>query len=108
MLVRLKTDIFVRIAIENTIKMDAKLTLKLDKEVIERAKRFARQYNTSLSKLVEHYFEQITQQDNNEDVTELTPLVRSLYGIASIEPEFDSETAYFEHLLEKHSPKDAN
>ncbi|MCB0558626.1 MAG: hypothetical protein H6573_26795 [Lewinellaceae bacterium] len=88
--------------------MDTKLTLKLDKEVIERARRFARQYNTSLSKLVEHYFEQITQQNNNEETTELTPLVRSLYGIAAIQPGFDPETAYFDHLFEKHSPQDAS
>ncbi|MCB0579599.1 MAG: hypothetical protein KDD10_09870 [Phaeodactylibacter sp.] len=91
--------------------MDAKLTLKLDKEVIERAKRFARQYNTSLSKLVERYFDQITRQNDDEsELTEFTPLVRSLHGIASLPSEFNPEEAYFEYLLEKHSPnpKDGN
>ncbi|MCO6479648.1 MAG: hypothetical protein J5I94_23635 [Phaeodactylibacter sp.] len=84
--------------------MDAKLTLKLDKEVIERAKQFARKYNTSLSRMVEQYFDQITQQE--EELPELTPLVKSLYGIAPMPPDSDPEKAYFEHLLEKHSPQD--
>lgn len=83
--------------------MDAKLTLKLDKEVIERAKRFARQYNTSLSKLVERYFDQITRQNDDESEA-FTPLVRSLHGIASLPSGVDPEEAYFEYLLEKHSP----
>lgn len=88
--------------------MDAKLTLKLDKEVIERTKRFARQYNTSLSKMVERYFDQITQQEEEEGSTPWTPLVRSLHGIAPMPSAFDPETAYFEHLLEKHTPRDGN
>lgn len=88
--------------------MDAKLTLKLDKEVIERAKRFARKYNTSLSKMVERYFDQVTQQEEEGGSLELTPLVRSLHGIAPMPPDLDAETAYFEHLLEKHSPQDGN
>ncbi len=87
--------------------MDVKLTLKLDKEVIERAKRFAKRYNTSLSKMVERYFEQVTKEEE-EGPEELTPLVRSLYGIAALPSDVDPETAYFEHLLEKHSPENAN
>ena len=83
--------------------MDAKLTLKLDKGVIERAKRYAKQNNTSLSKIVERYFDQITRQ--NEE-GELTPFVRSLHGVASLPPGFNPKLACFEHLLEKHSPKD--
>ncbi len=86
--------------------MDTKLTLRLDKEVIERAKRFAKEYNTSLSKMVEQYFDRITRPGDEE--MELTPLVRSLYGIAALPADFDARSEYFEHLMEKHSPENAD
>ncbi len=38
--------------------MDTKLTLKLDQEVIEKAKRFAQGQQTSLSQLIENYYAQ--------------------------------------------------
>lgn len=87
--------------------MDAKLTLKLDKEVIERAKRFAKAYNTSVSKMVERYLDQVTQQEAKVE-TELTPLVRSLYGIADLPEGYNPEEDYLEHLLKKHSPENAS
>lgn len=36
--------------------MDTKLTLKLDKEAIEQAKRYAERRGLSLSRVVESYF----------------------------------------------------
>jgi hypothetical protein len=36
--------------------MDSKLTLKLDSVAIERARRYARRRGTSLSRMVEQYF----------------------------------------------------
>ena len=36
--------------------MDKKLTVSLDKEVIEKAKQFVKRNNTSLSKMIEAYF----------------------------------------------------
>jgi hypothetical protein len=35
--------------------MDSKLTLKLDNSIIEQAKNYAKDKNTSLSKLIESY-----------------------------------------------------
>jgi len=40
--------------------MDAKLTLKLDSVAIERARRYARRRGTSLSQMVEQYFNSIS------------------------------------------------
>jgi hypothetical protein len=40
--------------------MKAKLTLTVEKEVIEQAKIYAQQTNRSLSKLIEEYLEKIT------------------------------------------------
>jgi len=39
-----------------SIRMDVKLTLKLDSVAIERARRYARRRGTSLSRMVEQYF----------------------------------------------------
>lgn len=39
--------------------MSNKLTLRLDKELIDRAKKHAKQQGTSVSKLVANYFEAI-------------------------------------------------
>lgn len=42
--------------------MDAKITLSFDREVIEQAKKFARQQNMSLSRLTEFLLRQVTSQ----------------------------------------------
>lgn len=63
--------------------MDAKLTLKLDKEIIEKAKLYAQDKNTSLSKLIENMLAKIT--DKSSLKSENTPLVDSLSGIISSE-----------------------
>ena len=50
--------------------MDTKLTLKLDKNVIEKAKIYAAEQKISLSWIVENYLNSITsfqkKEDNNE------------------------------------------
>jgi hypothetical protein len=46
--------------------MDAKLTLKLNDNVIERAKIYARSHKISLSKMIESYLDSITKQKENE------------------------------------------
>jgi len=38
----------------------------------------------------------------------LTPLVESLYGIASVPPGFDEKEAYFDFLMEKNSEGNAS
>ncbi len=40
--------------------METKLTLSLDKEIIEQAKKYAKQQKTSLSNMVENYFYYLT------------------------------------------------
>ncbi len=87
--------------------MDAKLTLQLDKAVIERAKAYAAICNTSLSKLIEAYLDELTRRPNSDPDAPLNPLVKSLHGLASLPVAFDEQGAYFGHLLEKHSPTDA-
>lgn len=45
--------------------MKSKLTLRLDDEVKERAKRLAARRGTSVSKIVEDYFRLLLEQDTN-------------------------------------------
>ncbi len=65
--------------------MDAKLTLKLNKNVIEKAKQFAKQNNISLSRLIENYLMSITK--NNDENQNISPLVKSLTGVIKLEDE---------------------
>lgn len=61
--------------------METKLTLKLNEQIIEKAKAYARSRNTSLSKLIENFLSKVTAEPvKNEDIS---PLVKSLSGVIS-------------------------
>ncbi len=85
--------------------MNAKLTLSLDKEVIERAKEYAKSKGISISQMVENFLKISTnQKSTNEDwEKELSPLIKSLSGV--IPPLSDKEVKqeYKEHLEKKYS-----
>jgi len=59
--------------------MDTKLTLKLDKHIIESAKKYASEKKISLSKMIETYLKSITKESTEK--IEITPLVESLSGV---------------------------
>jgi len=80
--------------------MDKKLTLSLDKTIIESAKNYAKSNNISLSKLIESYLTTLTKPNRNS--TEITPLVESLSGVINLEDDFDVKDAYANYLLEKY------
>ena len=80
--------------------MDTKLTIKLNEQVIEKAKEYAKQRGTSLSKLVENYFNTISNDSMVEE--EITPLVKSLTGYVPYISEKDEKEGYTEYLIEKY------
>ena len=80
--------------------MDTKLTIKLNEQVIEKAKTYAKQRGTSLSKLVENYFNTISNDSRVEE--EITPLVKSLTGLIPHISEKDEKEAYTQYLIEKY------
>ena len=82
--------------------MDNKLTLKLDNQVIEKAKSYAKKKNTSLSKLIEAYLQFLTS-GNKTDSEEISPLVKSLSGVLDASKSADNKAAYKKHLLKKYS-----
>lgn len=56
--------------------MDSKLTLKLDENVIERAKKYAAEKKLSLSRLIENYLDALTNEEFNN--LEISPFVKSI------------------------------
>ena len=57
--------------------MNTKLTLSLDKNIINKAKKYAKNRNKSISKIVENYLKNIVVNNDDE---ELTPIVSELIG----------------------------
>lgn len=80
--------------------MDKKLTLSLDKRIIEEAKVYAKSNNISLSKLIESYLNSLTKRTRNQ--SEITPLVESLSGVVELPDDFDEKEMYTNHLIEKY------
>ncbi len=80
--------------------MDSKLTLKLDQATIEKAKGYARNRKTSLSKLVENYLHKVTSEKKNEG--KITPLVKSLSGILELPKNYNHKKEYAGYLTDKY------
>lgn len=60
--------------------MNAKLTLTIDKNVIEKAKRYAKSENQSLSNLIESLLRQVSSDDKLEKKEDLHPDIIALRG----------------------------
>ncbi len=84
--------------------MDTKLTLKLDKFVIEQAKKYASSNKRSLSRIIESYLKSLINQDkkNTEDDIELTPFVKSMSTGVRIPADLDYKSEYLNYMAEKH------
>ncbi|MFC3415984.1 DUF6364 family protein [Algoriphagus hitonicola] len=84
--------------------MDSKLTIRLNADVIERAKKYSLEQKTSLSKLIETYLDGISKPKEEElDHTHISPLVKSLMGAAGPLPEdYDYKKEYREYLEKKY------
>ncbi len=80
--------------------MDTKLTLRLKKRVIDQAKKYAADHETSLSKIIENYLAAITSE--SEENEEISPLVKSLSGIIHLPTDFNSKEELHKHLNEKY------
>jgi len=76
-----------------------KLTLRLDDELIQSAKAFAKKRGKSVSQIVAHYFASLDKNPKDLNVG-LAPTVRSLKGVlrgADVDVE-----GYRRHLEERH------
>lgn len=77
----------------------AKLTLSVDEGVVERAKQYAANNGTSVSRLVEQYLDSVSRPI---DLNSLPPHLRSLVGVVKAPPDFDARTEYRDYLAKKY------
>lgn len=81
--------------------METKLTLKLNNNSIARAKKYVSQIGTSLSAIVEVFFDNLTVNENKSEFS-YSPLVNELSGIIHLEEDFDYKSDYTSYLDKKY------
>lgn len=79
--------------------MTTKLTLTVEKSIIERAKVYAKKTDRSLSVLIEKYLETLTQESSNIKVS---PKLKKLVGAVKLPKNFDEEKELREYFESKH------
>lgn len=80
--------------------MNKKLTIRMDSEIIERAKVYSRNHKMSISKMIEWYLVSVINEKSKE--IEITPLVKSLSGVVKIDENFDYKKEHGDYLIEKY------
>jgi 1-aminocyclopropane-1-carboxylate deaminase/D-cysteine desulfhydrase-like pyridoxal-dependent ACC family enzyme len=69
--------------------MNTKLTLTIEKEIIERAKNYAMKKNRSLSDIIENYLKTLTEREQNNKNKKLNPIIESLRGSFKMPKDMD-------------------
>lgn len=84
--------------------MNTKLTLKLDKDVIEKAKEYASSQKRSLSGLIESYLQTLSNKGiySTDNEMQISPFVKSMASGLNIPADLDHKKEYANHLIEKH------
>lgn len=83
--------------------MSTKLTLTIDKAVIEEAKQYAKSQGRSLSKLIEEYLKSIAGKDGETTKSQLSPITKSLFGSVKLkDKEIDYKKVLEDEILKKH------
>ncbi|MEP7265976.1 MAG: DUF6364 family protein [Saprospiraceae bacterium] len=85
--------------------MDAKLTLKLDKVVINKAKEYAAARKRSLSAMIESYLKSLVEKGsvNPNDEIEISPFVKSMATGVKVPADLDYKKEYGDHLVDKYN-----
>lgn len=76
-----------------------KLTLRINARLVEQAKQFASQHDTSVSQLVETFFQDLARREGSHSDT---PVLDQLMGILPEQVDFED---YYDHLVEKYGRK---
>lgn len=79
--------------------MTTKLTLTVEKSIIERAKIYAKNTGRSLSELIENYLETITEDSSNQKIS---PKLKKIIGAVTLPKDFDEEKELRSYLEKKH------
>ena len=79
--------------------MTTKLTLTVEKSIIEKAKFYAKHTGRSLSELIENYLDSIPQDSGGE---KLSGKLQKIGGAVKLPKDFDEEKVLRAQLEEKH------
>lgn len=79
--------------------MTTKLTLTVEKEVIDRAKSYAKDTGRSLSELIEQYLDKITQERTAQKIS---PKLKKLIGAVKLPQDFDGKKELRSYYEKKH------
>lgn len=82
--------------------MNTKLTLTIEKEIIERAKNYAKAKNRSLSDIIENYLKTITDKEKQNKDQKLNPVVASLKGSFKMPKNMDYKKELRNRVEEKY------
>ena len=82
--------------------MNTKLTLTIQQEVIERAKKYAKGKNRSLSDIIENYLKTLTKEEKAKDLKKLNPIVESLKGSFKMPKDMDYKKELRNRLEKKY------
>lgn len=81
--------------------MDTKLTLKLNQEIIEKAKKYASDKKLSLSRLIENYLNSLTS-DKMDNEMQISPFVKSLSSGIKLPADYDYKKDRADYLQNKY------
>jgi len=79
--------------------MVTKLTLTVEKAIIERAKSYAKNTGRSLSELIESYLETLTDENTE---SELSPKLKNLVGSVTLPEDFNESKELRSAIEKKH------
>lgn len=82
--------------------MNTKLTLTIEREIIERAKKYAKDKNRSLSDIIENYLKILTEKDQINKDKKLNPIVESLKGSFKMPGDMDYKKELRNRLEKKY------
>jgi formiminotetrahydrofolate cyclodeaminase len=80
--------------------MTTKLTLTVEKAIIEKAKSYAKETGRSLSDLIESYLESITKE--SRDDKKMSSGLRKIVGAVKLPKNFDEKKELRAYLEKKH------
>jgi len=80
--------------------MNAKLTLRLNQDVINKAKKYASENDISLSLLVENYLRMITVVKKDSEIR-TSPFVKSISSGVQIPSSLDERKEHRDHIERK-------
>ncbi len=80
--------------------MTTKLTLSVEKTVIEKAKEYAKNSGRSLSNLIESYLEGLTMESHTPN--KISPKLKRLVGSVKLPNNFDEKKELEQYFKKKH------